>query len=182
MCWYINLQHCALLLHCFLQVLLKASHRLPLLLCDVRLPEACVSLDIQENCIWCSDAFCRCFSCSGPATGCSYIAASICCANTTSCLRDRPLFLPHVTLQVLQLLKASHRPLLLLGGGAVHVDASLLGELVDVLDMPVVYTWMGKVGAQCSAVSLSVHVPRCVCCLGVLDVPVVYTWMGKVGL
>jgi thiamine pyrophosphate-dependent acetolactate synthase large subunit-like protein len=51
----------------------------------------------------------------------------------------------HCNLQVLQLLKASHRPLLLLGGGAVHVDASLLGELVDVLDMPVVYTWMGKV-------------------------------------
>jgi thiamine pyrophosphate-dependent acetolactate synthase large subunit-like protein len=47
--------------------------------------------------------------------------------------------------QVLHLLKASHRPLLLLGGGAVGVDASLLGELVDVLDMPVVYTWMGKV-------------------------------------
>jgi thiamine pyrophosphate-dependent acetolactate synthase large subunit-like protein len=55
----------------------------------------------------------------------------------------------HCVLQVLQLLKGSRRPLLLLGGGAVHVDAALLGELVDVLDMPVVYTWMGKVGWFC---------------------------------
>ncbi|WIA17150.1 hypothetical protein OEZ85_014037 [Tetradesmus obliquus] len=46
--------------------------------------------------------------------------------------------------RVLQLLKGSQRPLLLLGGGAVRVDGSLMCELVDVLDMPVVYTWMGK--------------------------------------
>jgi glyoxylate carboligase len=65
-------------------------------------------------------------------------------------------------LQVLQLLKASHRPLLLLGGGAVHVDASLLGELVDVLDMPVVYTWMGKVIDVMVQVHLSCIVHCCV--------------------
>jgi thiamine pyrophosphate-dependent acetolactate synthase large subunit-like protein len=47
--------------------------------------------------------------------------------------------------QVLLLLKAARRPLLLLGGGAVRVDCALMNELVEVLDMPVAYTWVGKV-------------------------------------
>jgi thiamine pyrophosphate-dependent acetolactate synthase large subunit-like protein len=47
--------------------------------------------------------------------------------------------------QVLHYIKEAQQPLLLLGGGVVGVDEGLLNELVHVLDMPVAYTFMGKV-------------------------------------
>jgi len=49
--------------------------------------------------------------------------------------------------QVLHYIKEAQQPLLLLGGGVVGVDEGLLNELVHVLDMPVAYTFMGKVRA-----------------------------------
>lgn len=54
-------------------------------------------------------------------------------------------------------IRVARRPILLLGGGCVRIDEVMLNELVDVLDMPVVYTFMGKVRS---------NVPRpmlCVC-------------------
>ena len=47
--------------------------------------------------------------------------------------------------KVLGYVKAAQRPLLLLGGGCVKCDEEVLNELVDVLGMPVVYTFMAKV-------------------------------------
>lgn len=47
--------------------------------------------------------------------------------------------------EVLRHIRAARRPLLLLGGGCVGCDEVLLNELVEVLGMPVVYTFMGKV-------------------------------------
>jgi thiamine pyrophosphate-dependent acetolactate synthase large subunit-like protein len=47
--------------------------------------------------------------------------------------------------QVLRHIRAARRPVLLVGGGCVGCDEELLNELVDVLGVPVVYTFMGKV-------------------------------------
>lgn len=48
--------------------------------------------------------------------------------------------------QVMKHLRAARRPLLLVGGGCVGCEEGLLNELVEVLAMPVVYTFIGKVG------------------------------------
>lgn len=47
--------------------------------------------------------------------------------------------------EVLRHIKAAKRPVLLVGGGCIGCDEALLNELVDVLGVPVVYTYMGKV-------------------------------------
>lgn len=47
--------------------------------------------------------------------------------------------------EVMRSIRAAQRPLLLLGGGCVGCDDALLNELVEVLGVPVVYTFMGKV-------------------------------------
>jgi hypothetical protein len=47
--------------------------------------------------------------------------------------------------EVLGYVNSARRPLLLLGGGCVKCEEEVLNELVEVLGMPVVYTFMGKV-------------------------------------
>jgi thiamine pyrophosphate-dependent acetolactate synthase large subunit-like protein len=100
--------------------------------------------------------------------------------------------------EVMRSIRAAQRPLLLLGGGCVGCDEALMNELVEVLGVPVVYTFMGKVrGAMNMKTGVRCHVHGCmVPCMGggcvgcdealmnvlveVLGVPVVYTFMGKV--
>lgn len=65
--------------------------------------------------------------------------------------------------EVLKSIRGAKRPLLLLGGGCVGCDEALLNELVEVLGVPVVYTFMGKVSSGLNMDARSMHclVPHC---------------------
>jgi thiamine pyrophosphate-dependent acetolactate synthase large subunit-like protein len=84
-------------------------------------------------------------------------AASALRGHHTGCLAPEPFGLRSraptaisrgVMGEVLKHIRGARRPLLLVGGGCVSCDEALLNELVEVLAMPVVYTFMGKVSVH----------------------------------